>query len=99
MSVCLGIDIGASGGRHILGKIVDGKLSMREVYRFENGAEMGLGGKAAITGDLDQAASVGSQRCLCLVDPAGQHEFVGCSAEPGGEDRVKMGGAELHPGG
>ncbi len=37
MAVCLAIDIGASGGRHILGKLVDGKLSMREVYRFENG--------------------------------------------------------------
>lgn len=37
MSVCLAIDIGASGGRHILGKLVDGKLQMREVYRFENG--------------------------------------------------------------
>jgi len=37
MSVCLAIDIGASGGRHILGKICDGKLIMREVYRFENG--------------------------------------------------------------
>ncbi len=36
MAVCLGIDIGASGGRHILGKIENGKLSMREVYRFEN---------------------------------------------------------------
>ena len=66
---------------------------------FELSAEMGLGGKAAITGDFDQAASVGSQRCLRLVDPAGQHKFMGCSAEPGGEDRVKMGGAELHPGG
>ena len=37
MSVCLAVDIGASGGRHILGKMVDGKLIMREVYRFENG--------------------------------------------------------------
>ncbi len=35
MKTCLAIDIGASGGRHILGKLVDGKLVMREVYRFE----------------------------------------------------------------
>ncbi|MBQ8004333.1 MAG: rhamnulokinase, partial [Oscillospiraceae bacterium] len=39
MHTCLAIDIGASGGRHILGKIIDGRLVMREVYRFENGIE------------------------------------------------------------
>lgn len=33
----LAIDIGASSGRHILGSISDGKLELREVYRFENG--------------------------------------------------------------
>lgn len=32
----LAIDIGASSGRHILGKIVDGKLTLEEIYRFEN---------------------------------------------------------------
>lgn len=39
MLTCLAIDIGASGGRHILGKLEDGRLVMREVYRFENGME------------------------------------------------------------
>ena len=33
----LAVDIGASSGRHILGKIEDGKLILEEVYRFENG--------------------------------------------------------------
>lgn len=33
----LGIDIGASGGRHIVGWVSDGKLLTREVYRFKNG--------------------------------------------------------------
>ncbi|MBR6793492.1 MAG: rhamnulokinase [Clostridia bacterium] len=33
----LAIDIGASGGRHILGHLQDGKLLLEEVYRFENG--------------------------------------------------------------
>ena len=33
----LAIDIGASSGRHILGSIQDGKLTLEEVYRFENG--------------------------------------------------------------
>lgn len=37
MAYCLAIDIGASGGRHILGEIADGNLVMTEVYRFENG--------------------------------------------------------------
>lgn len=35
----LAIDIGASGGRHILGTIADGKLTTKEIYRFENGAK------------------------------------------------------------
>lgn len=33
----LAIDIGASGGRHILGYIENGKLKLEEIYRFENG--------------------------------------------------------------
>lgn len=33
----LAIDIGASSGRHIVGEVVDGRLELTEVYRFENG--------------------------------------------------------------
>ncbi len=33
----LGIDIGASSGRHILGSIVNDKLVLEEIYRFDNG--------------------------------------------------------------
>ncbi len=36
----LAIDIGASGGRHILGWLEDGCIRTKEVYRFENGAAM-----------------------------------------------------------
>ena len=32
----LAIDIGASSGRHILGYIENGKLSLEEIYRFDN---------------------------------------------------------------
>ena len=32
----LAIDIGASSGRHIIGRVVDGKITLEEVYRFEN---------------------------------------------------------------
>ena len=35
----LAIDIGASSGRHILGSLVDGKIQLEEIYRFENGME------------------------------------------------------------
>lgn len=33
----LAVDIGASSGRHILGSIEGGKITLEEVYRFENG--------------------------------------------------------------
>ncbi len=35
----LAIDIGASSGRHILGTLVDGKLKLEEIHRFENGMQ------------------------------------------------------------
>ena len=35
----LAVDIGASSGRHILGKFENGKLELKEIYRFDNGAE------------------------------------------------------------
>ena len=36
----LAIDIGASSGRHMLGKRVNGKIELKEVYRFKNGPIM-----------------------------------------------------------
>lgn len=33
----LAVDIGASSGRHILGRIENGKMELEEIYRFENG--------------------------------------------------------------
>ena len=33
----LAVDIGASSGRHILGTLKDGRLELKEIYRFENG--------------------------------------------------------------
>ena len=35
----LAIDIGASGGRHILGHMENKRLVMEEIYRFDNGTE------------------------------------------------------------
>ncbi len=37
MSSFLAFDLGASSGRGIIGKLVDGKLSLTEVHRFANG--------------------------------------------------------------
>jgi len=33
----LAVDIGASSGRHMLGRIEDGKFQLEEIHRFENG--------------------------------------------------------------
>ncbi len=33
----LAVDIGASSGRHILGKAEDGRMTLEEIYRFSNG--------------------------------------------------------------
>lgn len=33
----LAVDIGASSGRHILGEYKEGKLTLKEIYRFSNG--------------------------------------------------------------
>ena len=46
----LAIDIGASSGRHILGSIENGKLSLQEIYRFENGMKNENG---KLTWDID----------------------------------------------
>ena len=32
----LAIDIGASSGRHVLGSVVDGKIELEEIHRFDN---------------------------------------------------------------
>lgn len=38
MKYYLAIDIGASGGRHILGHMENGLMVTEEIYRFDNGA-------------------------------------------------------------
>ena len=39
MKYCLAIDIGASSGRHIVGREQGSKLQTKEVYRFPNGVQ------------------------------------------------------------
>lgn len=40
MKTYLAIDIGASSGRHISGSIINGRLCLKEIYRFPNSAKM-----------------------------------------------------------
>lgn len=39
MKYYLAVDIGASGGRHILGSVEGGRMQLEEIYRFENGMQ------------------------------------------------------------
>lgn len=50
----LAIDIGASSGRHILGRLEDGKMVTKEIYRFKNGAKRSPSGH--LCWDLDALA-------------------------------------------
>ena len=62
----LAIDIGASSGRHILGRVIDGRLESEEIYRFENGM---LEQDGALTWDvahLVQEVKSGIARCAEL---------------------------------
>ncbi len=43
MNYYLAVDIGASSGRHIIGFIEDGKLKLKEIYRFENSMDLTSG--------------------------------------------------------
>ena len=53
MKYWVAIDIGASGGRHILGYIKDGKMCTEEIYRFPNGLKEKNG---KLCWDMDEIA-------------------------------------------
>lgn len=63
MSCGLAIDIGASGGRHILGEIRDGRLVTKEIYRFENGMKNVGGSLVWDVGELFENVLEGLRRC------------------------------------
>ena len=62
----LAIDIGASSGRHILGSIQSGKLTLEEVHRFENGFHEENGEKCWDTAYLFAQIKEGMRRCAHL---------------------------------
>ncbi|MGM9681933.1 MAG: rhamnulokinase family protein [Eubacteriales bacterium] len=60
----LAIDIGASGGRHIIGYLEDGRLITKEIYRFPNGFHKS--GSGHLCWDLDALFSqilIGLKKC------------------------------------
>ena len=59
----LAVDIGASGGRHMLGTIRDGKLVLEEIYRFGNGMVNQDGKLLWDTGRLFWEIINGMKRC------------------------------------
>ncbi len=59
----LAVDIGASSGRHILGRVRDGVIELEEVYRFENGMESRHGSKVWDTERLFGEILNGMKRC------------------------------------
>ncbi len=59
----LAVDIGASSGRHILGRVEDGKLQLEEVYRFENGMKEKNGHLCWDTEHLFASILKGMRRC------------------------------------
>lgn len=59
----LAIDLGASGGRHILGYIEDGSLKLEEIYRFENGMKDIDGAKCWDVDALFSEIKAGMKKC------------------------------------
>lgn len=62
----LAVDIGASSGRHILGTAENGKITLEEVYRFENGMKRIDGHLCWDIEDLFKEIKAGMKRCAAL---------------------------------
>ncbi|MDR0399617.1 MAG: hypothetical protein LBH51_01565 [Treponema sp.] len=62
----LAIDIGASGGRHILGHVEDEKLVLEEIYRFANGPRRRGNSMIWDTEGLFHEIRAGIKRCADL---------------------------------
>jgi len=62
----LAVDIGASSGRHILGKISDGRLELEEIYRFQNGLHDKNGSLCWDVPQLFSEIKAGMKKCADL---------------------------------
>ena len=63
MNEHLAIDIGASSGRHVLGRVEGGRIALEEVYRFENSQVRRNGHDCWDPEALAQAVLKGLARC------------------------------------
>lgn len=63
MKYYLAVDIGASGGRHILGWQDQGKIRLEEVYRFSNGMERKDGHLCWNVSRLFEEIKTGMKKC------------------------------------
>lgn len=63
MTAYLAVDIGASSGRHVLGTVVNGRVTLEEIYRFENGFVNQNGTLAWDTEKLFQSVLAGISVC------------------------------------
>lgn len=63
MKYYLAVDIGASSGRHILGSIVDGKIELSEIHRFENGMNEKNGHLCWDSEELFRQIVLGMKKC------------------------------------
>lgn len=63
MTYYLAIDIGASSGRHILGSMQNGVLTLEEVYRFENGVFESDNGLVWNIDNLVREVTAGIKKC------------------------------------
>ena len=62
----LGIDIGASSGRHILAHMEDGRMVLEEIHRFPNGMSRKDGELCWDTGALFHEIKTGMKKCAEL---------------------------------
>jgi rhamnulokinase len=65
----LAVDIGASGGRHILGYIEDEKLVLEEIYRFANAPRRRGNSLTWDTERIFSEITAGIKRCAALGKP------------------------------
>ncbi len=65
-SYYLGIDIGASSGRHILAHLENGKMVLEEVHRFPNGMVETDGEKVWDVDELFKQIKIGMKKCAEL---------------------------------
>lgn len=59
----LAIDIGASSGRHILGRLKDGRMELEEIHRFPNGMVEKNGSNVWDVDELFAQIKVGMKKC------------------------------------